>query len=77
MLLLSGSAAATHMLLGTLHEAIYILAPWPRTLLPALHAAAARPPRSSYARRGRIVAWICEYLAPTIYSAASKAPISG
>jgi hypothetical protein len=37
VLLLSGSAAATHMLLGTLHEAIYILAPWPRTLLPALH----------------------------------------
>ena len=30
-----------------------------------------------WARRGRIVAWICEYLAPTIYSAASKAPISG
>ena len=37
VLLLSGSAAATHMLLSTLHEAIYILAPWPRTLLPALH----------------------------------------
>jgi len=37
VLLLSGSAAATHMVLRTLHEAITILAPWPRALLPALH----------------------------------------